>query len=211
MKADRRVFPRWCRVLAVVSVLGLAGCSVLPDPAPPPTQYRLAGASEAFESAPGGPVLLVSAGAADAGFATTAMRYTRDGPALLTYADGEWVSPPQVMVEEAALQALGASGRYRAVVAETDAVRADLRLTLQLGELIHDRASGELRLSLRAVLVDATGRVQLSDVYSAVVPAGGDGPGAMAMAGQSALREVLRRLVGRLVQIDAMADGRSGN
>lgn len=199
MRQRRSGSMRSVRLITVVVLAGLGGCSVLPEPPAPPAQYSLEIAPRPFRSAPDGPVLVVGGGAAAVGYGTTAMRFTRGASRLLAYPDGEWVAPPQNMVVEAAIEALGASGRYRAVLTDTEAVHADLRLTLQLKTLLHDRSGdGSLRLRLRAVLVDRTGDVTLADVISARVEAEGSGADVMATASRRALAQVVSELVDRM-------------
>ncbi|MBA1147293.1 membrane integrity-associated transporter subunit PqiC [Ectothiorhodospiraceae bacterium WFHF3C12] len=192
---------RWRTVRGFAAVMlaasTVAGCSVLPEPATPPSQYRLAPDPAPFSSAPNGPVLMVDVSHAGSGFETTAMRHTGDGLQLASYADGEWVAPPQDMLVDWAVSALGARGVFRAVVRAAESVPAELRLTLQLLELVHHRAgagSGDVRLRFRAVLVGEDGRVLVSDVITASEAAGGMGAGAMAAAANSAVRDAVDRL-----------------
>jgi len=197
-------FPRllvWLRpFLLGLLAMSLTACSILPEQPPPPQTYRLDWPDAPYRNRPGGPVLMVAAPEALGGYRSTAMLY-RDSPnALSAFATGVWADPPAQMLAEQTVAALGATGRFAAVVTATDALRPDLRLLMTVLRFEQDYTRGAkggvARVRVRMQLVDERGgRVLGGRVVSAEAPAGTEGPAAAAAAMSRAARRVVDKLV----------------
>ena len=142
----------------------MAGCSgILPKPPPQAQRYTLddgAGLQVAPPGAAGRPVLLVALPSAAPGYESQDMVYRRGAGPLQAYAQHGWVDAPARMLAPLWVRALQASGSYRAVLMAPSAAAAGLRLETELLRLSQDYGPGasQLRLSVRAVLVDTATR-----------------------------------------------------
>jgi cholesterol transport system auxiliary component len=194
-------------VATVPALLGLAGCgaSLLPKPPAAAARYTLdlpalAPASAPAVAAPAAanaPVLLVAAPSAAPGFDSARMLYQRQPQQLEAFAFHEWVEPPARLLAPLMVQALQATGAFRAVLLAPTSGTGALRLETEVVRLQQDFSTqpSAVRLTLRAALIDAaTRRVIATHVFDASVPAGREDPVAGAAAAQQAARRVLGEL-----------------
>jgi cholesterol transport system auxiliary component len=159
---------------------GVRGDRPQPPPQPPPP--------------PGAPVLLVAQPSAAAGFDTVQMVYLQSPQRLESFAFHEWVEPPARMLAPRLLQALQATGAFRAVLMAPTVAVGDLRLECGLIRLQQDFTvrPSQVRLTLRAVLVQTkTRRVVAAQTFDETAAALGDDPVAGVAAAQRVTRLVL--------------------
>lgn len=185
--------------------VGLAACSIVPEQPPPPQTYRLAWPDEPYHASPDGPVLMVAAPDALGGYRSDAMLY-RDAPnGLSRFATAVWAEPPARMLAEQTLAALGAVGRFSAVVMATDPVQPDLRLLMTVLRFEQDytgRGGGVARVRVRMQLVDEhSGRVLGGRIVAATAGARRKGPAAAAAAMSEASRAVVAKIAGGVTAI----------
>ena len=188
-------------VVLLLLAAAVAGCASLGQPGgngEAPARYLLAPAGALSVAAPGdGPVLEVRRPRAAPGYGSDAMLYVRRPRRLEAYARGRWAEPPARMLQPALVEALSASGLFRAVLAGPAAVRAGLRLETTLLTLHHDLTGPEPRVSiaLRAVLVDRrTRRVLAARRIEAAALAPAAGAAAMAEGAARALDDLLAQV-----------------
>ncbi len=202
---SRRAGAAW-RVAACVGLLGLsllAGCgSLLPKPQPTPSLFVLDDAGSATTSAPrpgaaAAATLIVNAPRATAAFDTTHIVYLRHAHEIEYFAHNQWADTPAQMLAPLIVHRLERSGAFRAVVHGPSSVAADLRLDTELVRLQHEftGTSSRVRLTLRAVLVDAaTRRVLAWREFDASVAAPSNDPQGGVMAANQAVQNVLSDL-----------------
>ena len=186
------------RAVAVLAISVLSGCgaSLLPKPPPAAARYTLAAAATATAAA-NAPVLLVALPSAAAGYDSARMLYQRQPQQLEAFAFHEWVEPPARLLAPLLVQALQATGAYRAVLMAPSAGTGALRLETEVLRLQHDFSAqpSTVRLTLRAALIDAaTRRVLATQVFDASQPAARDDPVAGVAAAQQATLRVLDEL-----------------
>jgi cholesterol transport system auxiliary component len=152
-------------VAALMLVL-MAGCAgtLLPKPPASPARFTLDNGQAAQ---PAGGVLpaaartLVVARPRPApGYDSTRMVYLRRAQELESFAFHEWVEPPAQMLAPLLLRALQDSGAFRAVLLAPSAASGAWQLETELIRLHQDfsRTPSQVRLTLRAVLVDSASR-----------------------------------------------------
>lgn len=181
---------------------GLGGCSgsLLPQPPAPPTRYTLdiPGAPGTPRAAPAGaPVLVVAVPRAAPGFDSPRMLYLRRPQALEAFAQNEWVDTPARMLAPLLVRSLQDSGAFAAVLQAPSAAVGAWRLETELIRLQQDFSTrpSQLRLALRAVLVDTTSRQVIGwREFDETVAAATDDPAGGAAAAHQATQRVLAAL-----------------
>ena len=155
------------RILLMAMVLALAGCGTLSrPPAVNVTKLQLLG--EGAEIARGEPLgLSISVADPNAlpGFATPRFAYRQRDLELRYYGRHEWAASPERLLQSTVVRALDESGRFSAVVAPSAIALADLRLELELTQLVHDyrdSEGGEAVLAVRAQLISLVDRSVLA-------------------------------------------------
>jgi cholesterol transport system auxiliary component len=202
-------------MLVAWAVLGLSGCgaSLLPRPPAAAARYTLdavasAPAASAMPDSPvapavspqaaaNAPVLLLAPPSAAPGYDSVHMLFQRQPQQLEAFAFHEWVEPPARLLAPLMVQALQATGAFRAVLLAPTSGTGALRLETEIVRLQQDFSAqpSAVRLTLRAALIDAgTRRVIATQVFDARVPANADNPVAGVAAAQLATRRVLGEL-----------------
>ena len=131
------------------------------------------------------------------GFDSTRMVYLRQPQALQAYAFAEWVDTPARLLLPMMVQAVQQTRAFRAVLQAPSSATGAMRLETELLRLQHDYtlAPSEVRLSLRAVLLDTATRQPLATrEFDARVPAPSDSPAGCVAAAATATRQVLAEL-----------------
>jgi cholesterol transport system auxiliary component len=192
---------RWrvFEVLALTSVLLLAGCTGL---ATPPTVSQIIYVLEAQHATPPAQVkrnlvLAVSLPHARPGFDTSQMAYVRQPHELNYFVTSRWADTPARMLGPLLAQAMEQTGSFRAVVQTPSAVPADVRLDTELIRLQHDFATrpSRVQLTLRAQLIDVRRqRVLAVKQFDDVENAASDD----AYGGVTAANRVLQRMLDQL-------------
>ena len=199
----RRAALLWAALLGT----GCAG-GLLPKPAAAPARYTLGdgirgpglAASQAASTSPpppGAPSIVVALPNAAPGFDSTRMVYLRQPQALHAYAFAEWVDTPARLLLPLMVQAVQQTRAFRAVLQAPSSATGAMRLETELLRLQHDHtlAPSEVRLSLRAVLLDTATRQPLATrEFDARVPAPSDSPAGCVAAAATATRQVLAEL-----------------
>lgn len=197
------------RAATVGLLLSTAGCSgLLPKAAAPPAFYALDGSDASAAASPpretaqrprvGGRTLIVSPLTAAPGYDSPRIVYLRQPHQLAHYAQSEWVDTPARMLAPQVVAALAASGAFAAVVMAPSGAVGELRLDLALLRLQHDFSTGprsQVRLSLRATLVDTTTRRVLEQrVFDEQVETSRDDAYGGVLAANQAVAQALRAL-----------------
>lgn len=187
--------------------LALAACSLpVADSGPPARQYLLSADFGSAAPAPDGAVLMVARPRASAGYDSPRMLYLEEPARLDAFAHNRWAAAPPEMLEPLLVDALEATGAFRAVVDGGSGLRSDLRLdteVLELQQEFFDRPS-RIRLALRAILVDArSGDVLFSRTFETSEPAPGNDP----ESGVAAANAAVERLLGEVAAAVAEASG----
>ena len=208
------------RVRLTLLALLLGGCSAInlgSSPDAPRTIWLLsavpAAASVAGAARPAG-VLLVDKPEARAGFDTPRMAYSRQPLAIDYYTRSEWADVPARMLQPLIVQTLAQGGTWTAVLPAPNPGRADVRLTTNVLELVHDLSAGEpgvVRLRLRAVFTDVVDRrVLATREFAAVEPAASANAEGYAAAADRADARVLAGLAAFTAETFAPAPARVG-
>ena len=187
-------------LLATALALGLAACSVLPRGQPVSLErYTIETPSPTVQAAASNaPVLLVTRPQARTELDTPRMAYRQEGHQLRYFARSRWSDAPAQLLLPDLVEALEASGQFRAVVRVGSAARPDLRLDLELLDFSQDfRVSpSTFRLRLRLQLVDLDNRSLLaSRVFSLERDASADSPQGGVAAANAAWQALLPELV----------------
>ncbi len=186
--------------LAGAALLAACSASLLPPPAPARARFSLDGPAPAAgpqAAAAGAPVLVVALPRAAPGYDSRGMLYLRRPHELQAFAFHEWVAPPAQMLAPLLVRALQDSGRFRAVLLAPTAAVADWQLETQILRLHQDftQQPSQVRLTLRAVLVDSASRQTLAwREFDVAVAATGDDPVSGAQAAQRATHSVMAEL-----------------
>ncbi len=203
--------------LSVACALGstwvLAGCgSLWPAKSPQPAFYSLqalASVATVRPDAPwrlpaparadAGPVLVVNAPVAAAGFDTAHIVYTQQPNRSQIYARHEWVDTPARMLTPLLVAALDRGGTFTAVVLAPSAARGRVQLDTQLLRLQHEfgPVPSRVRLVLRAQLIDTASRQVMAtrEFEQVATSQSEDAPGGVAAAQQA-----VHALLGDLAQ-----------
>ena len=183
----------------------LAGCasSLLPKPPAPPTRFTLDAAAPLPAAAPrqaaaGSPVLVVAVPRAAPGFDSARMVYLRQPQQLDAFALHEWVDTPARMLAPLLVRSLQASGAFSAVLLAPTTGSGTWRLETELIRLQQDFTTprpSQVRLTLRAVLVDSSSRQVIAwREFDETVAAATDDPAGGAAAAHQATQRVLAAL-----------------
>ena len=160
------------------------------DTAPAPTGAAPAPAS--------GATLIVETPRAAAGCDSRDFAYVRRANEVAYYAQHLWLDTPARMLAPLMTQALQRSGAFRAVAPASSSAAGELRLESDLLRLQHDhtRSPSQLRLTLRARLIDtATRRVLGTRDFDISVVAPTEDPRGGAQAANLAVQQLLTGLV----------------
>ena len=193
--------------ILALSLPVLAACSGLrPPPVEAPALYLLDDGSGRPATQPAPPVagtgqrrptLLVNQPRAAAGYDRSQIAYLRQAQRLEYYAHSAWVDTPAHMLAPLLTAELSRGGGWQAVVQAPSAARADLRLDTEILRLQQefDGPASQLRLSLRATLIDETShRVLASQTFERSVSAGRQDALGGVVAARQAVRELLTEL-----------------
>jgi cholesterol transport system auxiliary component len=194
---------RVLRALALGALLAaaLAGCAGLPGTGAG-AEVQTFVLSPRQASAPAvagnGPVLVVSPPQAQPGYDTPRMVYTKRVHELEYFAHSQWADVPTAMLGPVLVNALSASGRFRAVMGGPANVSGDLRLDIEIVSLQQefDTTPSHARVSLRAQLIDLENRdVLATRTFEAVQAAPSEDPYGGVVAINQALEQLLDQLV----------------
>ena len=138
-----------------LALFGLAGCTALPSPPAAVHTYLFSAPFPAPRRGPG-PVLLITAPRAAAGYDRPGIAYRRSPTRLDYYAASEWADEPARLIEPLIIAAAEASGGFEAVVSAGTGLTAETRLDTEIVRIEHElqSAPSQGRLTLRAQLVD---------------------------------------------------------
>lgn len=147
------------------ALAGCSGASLLPAAPPAPALYGLddgtPAASRQSPPAAGAPSLLLSLPRAAAGLDTRLIAYQRTPLQTEFYARSEWLDAPPRLLAPLLLRALDASGAFSAVLMAPAFTPTRWRLDTELLRLQQEFGTAppsQLRLTLRATLIDSAGR-----------------------------------------------------
>ncbi len=182
----------------LASLLGMAGCSLLPDV--PYTERRdwplMLRRSVDLPPRRGGAVLLVRSMAAAPGLEARGLRWLlHDGSLHVDFYE-QWAVPPAQAVEDSMRQYLAGSGLFAAVLGPGSRMSADLVLETELLALMADLGSHSARASLALVLLDqrvGRTRVLLQETVTGEAPLAGKDPAMLVGALRTAVAEALRK------------------
>ena len=188
-------------VLALPVTLVACSASLLPKPAAPPTRYTLDGPpGPALPAVPASAdVLAVAPLRAAPGFDSRHMLYLQQPQVIEAFAQNEWVDTPARLLAPLLVQALQGRGAFAAVLLLPSSATARWRLETELVRLYQDFSGqpSQLRLTLRAVLVDtASRRVVAAREFDEREPATSADPAGGAAAAQRASQRLLRAVAG---------------
>jgi len=198
---------------ALAACAVLAGCSpLLPKPAPVAAQFALDGELPEATPAPrpgaGAPTLVVGTPRAAAGFDTRRIVYLRHAHELESFAYSQWVDTPAQMLVPMIARAIERTGAFRAVLQAPATAVGDLRLDTDLLRLQHEflGSPSQVRLSLRAVLVDtSTRRVIAWREFDTSIASASDDPYGGVVAANRAVKVLLAELAAFVAESASMA------
>ncbi len=197
---------RALRAAALGALLfALAGCAVLPGSGAGKDlhTYVLSPRQAAAPALAGsGPVLVVSPPQAQPGYDTARMVYTKRPHELEYFAHSQWADLPTTMLGPVLVNALSASGRFRAVVAGPANVGGELGLDVRIVSLQQEFGAvpSRVRVGLRAQLIDLERRRVLATRSFEVVRAA---PSEDPYGGVLAINQALETLLDPLVRFCA--------
>ena len=180
-----------------LALFGLAGCTALPSPPTAVHTYLFSAPFPAPRRGPG-PVLLITAPRAAAGYDRPGIAYRRSPTRLDYYAASEWADEPARLIEPLIIAAAEASGGFEAVVSAGTGLSAETRLDTEIVRIEHELLAtpSRGRLTLRAQLVDvARGRVIGTQRFDTSVPSRSDDAEGAVAAIDTALTRVLEQVV----------------
>jgi len=186
--------------VVVLALLTGCGASLLPKPALAPALYGLddgAGVPARAAAPPGAPSLLVNLPRAAAGLDTRWMAYQRQPQRIEYYTASEWLDTPARLLAPLLVRAIERSQAFGVVLLAPAAANAQWRLDTEILRLQQNFGGGpsQVRLTLRAVLVDAQSRAVLaSREFDATVPAASDDAAGGAAAAQRAALQLAQAL-----------------
>ncbi|MDH3589598.1 MAG: PqiC family protein [Gammaproteobacteria bacterium] len=203
---------RWPHLLLVLLLVSLASsCAVLPGSKPKSRssvyllETQIASLSTGDQT--GCRVIIVNPPDSAPGQNGAQMLYQRHANQIERFAFSRWAASPAVMFEPLLLDALRASGSYRAVLPSPAPVRGDLRIANDGLWLIQrfegDRSEIELRMSSQ-LYAPAQRQVVATRDFNYVESAGDATPA----AGVAAAERALERLLGDFSQFVADAVSR---
>ena len=159
---------------------------------------------------PGATGLLIAMPRAAPGLDSRWMAYQRQPQRTEHYADSAWLDTPPRLLAPLLVRAAEATGAFGVVLLAPAAAATRWRLETELLRLQQNFGSGgpsQLRLTLRAVLVDSSSRTVLATrEFDTSLPAASEDAAGGAAAAQRAALQVARQLA----QFCAQAVGRTG-
>ncbi len=182
--------------IVAVLLLALGGCgSLLPARPAPPATYALEAQFQPTAAPPqNAPTLLVARPRESAGFDSARMAYVKRPHELDYFSRNQWIDTPGRMLAPLLLQALEASGAFRAVTPAPGPVSGQLRLEtdiLRLQQEFLDTPS-RVRFTLRAQLIDVPGkRVIATREFDILENAPSDDPYGGVLAANRAVQRAL--------------------
>lgn len=182
-------------LLAVAAVLLLPGCLSIGDRAELAVYAPAVRAAASVDGPRLDRTLAVAEPNASTALDSTRIAVRPEPGRLQVYAGAIWADTAPALVQSALVDALSASGRFRAVVRPTDGVSSDLLLRLDLRHFEALYAPGARRptvvVELQATLVEARGaRIAASRRFRAEQPAEGEALPDVVPAFEAALGEV---------------------
>lgn len=199
------------RLAAVGLMLLASGCSALRPAAEPDTSFYalLGGPSAAPVTAPqagprAGPTLIVNPPHAATGFDSPRIIYMREPHKMEYYARSEWVDTPARMLAPLIVTAIEGARGFDAVILTPSAAAGDLRLDLEILQLVQDFRSrpASVRFTLRAYVMDNTTRRVLAwREFEQSVPTGSEDAYGGVAAANRAVQAVLADLAGFCAEV----------
>lgn len=182
--------------IVIALLIALGGCgSLLPaQPAPPATYALEAQFRPAAAPPPGAPTLLVARPRESAGFDSARMAYVKRLHELDYFSRNQWIDTPGRMLAPLLLQALEASGAFRAVTLAPGPVTGQLRLETDILRLQQEflGTPSRVRFTLRAQLIDVPGkRVIATREFDILEDAPSDDPYGGVLAANRAVQRAL--------------------
>ena len=119
-------------LLTLALCTSLSACiSVLPDPAPAPSVYRLANSGQTADKAPRAEVIRVDRPTATQIFNSSDIVVTQGGQKLSAIAQAKWSEATPVVIQDAMIDALGSSPQFIGLI-PTSGARTKTRLHLSV-------------------------------------------------------------------------------
>lgn len=202
--------------IGATALAGCSGASLLPPPPPAPALYGLDdGAPAALPPAPppaGAPSLLLSLPRAAAGLDTRLIAYQRQPLRTEFYARSEWLDAPPRLLAPLLLRALDATGAFSAVLPAPAFTPTRWRLDTELLRLQQEFGAAppsQLRLTLRASLIDSAGRrVLATREFDLREPAPSEDAAGAVAAARVAAQALARGLAGFCAEVAQREGGR---
>lgn len=189
--------PLW----AVVAALSIGGCAspLISRPLSSPRLFTLdSGTVPTSISRPAPdrsrPTLVVGIPQASAGYDTAHIVYLRRPQEIEYFAFNQWVDTPSNMLGPLLVRAFEGSPAFQAVVIAPSAALAQLRLDTEIIRLEQDfsRAPSQVRLTVRAVLIDAGNRSVIAErTFDVRVPSPSDDPYGGVLAARMATQRIV--------------------
>jgi cholesterol transport system auxiliary component len=204
--------------IGAAALAGCSGASLLPPPPAAPALYGLDDgaptASPATPPPPGAPSLLLSLPRAAAGLDTRLIAYQRTPLRTEFYARSEWLDTPPRLLAPLLLRALDATGAFSAVLPAPAFTPTRWRLDTELLRLQQEFGASppsQLRLTLRATLIDSAGRRVLGTrEFDLREPAPSEDAAGAVAAAQVAAQALGRGLAAWCADVAARQAGRGG-
>lgn len=140
-----------------------------------------------------GPVIVVSAPRAAAGYDKSQMAYMRETGKLEYFSSHRWADAPTRMLQPLLVRTLEDTGSFRAIIMAPSAVKGDVRLDTELVKLrqfFSADGSSQIQLSLRFQII-AGDRVMATKNYEKAVETSAQTPQGGAAAVNRLLEELL--------------------
>jgi cholesterol transport system auxiliary component len=192
--------------LAGIAV-GLAGCSIIPDPSPPNVVYRLSLTGSAVQAQEDAVVIRVDRPSASSVFDTKSIVVSPDGRRLSTVALAEWSESAPTLIQASLIDAFSREASIIGVLPQSG-TRTDIRihLTVKNFEAQFDRGEGSAPLAVvrySVSLANATDR-KLIATYDAHQTQRADAPrvSAIVAALETANDAAMKNIVEWVVSID---------
>lgn len=200
------------------ALAGCSGASLLPAPPPAPALYGLDDGTPATSPpAPppaSAPSLLLSLPRAAAGLDTRLIAYQRQPLRTEFYARSEWLDAPPRLLAPLLLRALDATGAFSAVLPAPAFTPTRWRLDTELLRLQQEFGTAppsQLRLTLRATLIDSAGRrVLATREFDLREPAPSEDAAGAVAAARVAAQALVRALAGFCAEVAQREAGRGG-